>query len=293
MTYACAPRRALLACCLLALTGCPGEPGSDGEGTTGDDGSSTDEGDTTPPPPPGSSSEAGDTTTDEPDGTTLPDFTTGEDATTGDDGGDCPPNALDDPGFEGGTPSRAWDEGSDLFGTVLCDASCGDLSPYAGGWFAWYGGVDDTDFGYVGQSFSITSDSARLSFQFSIESAAGLGDDYFTVTIDDETIFFVTDAEMADYDGYTEVQIDVSAWADGAEHYLSLESEVFGGGLTNFLLDQVEIGPCDGGMPPDPTTGGNETGSSSGSGSGSTGSGSTGSGSGSGSTGSGSTGSGT
>ena len=53
--------------------------------------------------------------------------------------------------------------------------------------------------------------------------------------------FRVTDAGRADYATYTEVSVDLGAYADGDTHLLRFSSSVFGGGITNISLDDVRL----------------------------------------------------
>jgi hypothetical protein len=217
---------------------------------------------------------------------------------TGGPMGECTANLVLDPGFEAGTPSSVWDEGSEVFGTPICNAGCTDepgAGPYAGDWYAWYGGLEaledgtpQPDSAWVAQTVNIPAgDNAWLSFRFEINAASGTGADVLAVEIDDVTVFMATDAEIDDYPEYAPVQVDVSAFADGADHVLRVGGELGGIEVTNFFVDEIALVSCDAG-------GSDSSSSSDGSGSsGSSGSDSSGSGSGdsSGSEGSGSGGS--
>ena len=204
------------------------------------------------------------------------DETDADDATDDDsdtDGGlrGCEGNVLSDPGFEGGTPSDVWDEGSDVFGTPLCDAGCSEdpgAAPHAGDWWVWFGGVEEPDTAFVSQSFSVDAGSAALGFWFAVNAGAGTGGDVFTATIDGETVYMATDFDVDTLEDYTLIVVDISAWADGAEHELAFQSTITGEGLTNFFVDEVTIAPCD--EPVGTTDGGSSGGSSTSTGSGST-----------------------
>lgn len=170
------------------------------------------------------------------------------DPTTGGPVGDCSDNLVLDAGFEAGTPSEAWTEASDVFGTPICDAGCTDEAgavPYAGEWWAWFGGVEDEpESASLSQTITIDPEMAYLSFWFQVRSGAGSGDDVFTVTLGGDTIFMVTDLDMPDYDAYTQVDVDVSEWADGGSYELRFASEHTGVGLTSFFLDEVSLVSC-------------------------------------------------
>lgn len=170
------------------------------------------------------------------------------DDTTGGPAGECTDNLVLDPGFEAGSPSAVWTEASDVFGTPVCDLGCTDEEgavPYAGEWWAWFGGVEDEpENASVSQSITIDPEMSYLSFWFQIRSAAGTGDDVFTATLDGDTVFMVTDLEMPDYDEYQRIDLDVSEWADGGTYELRFVSSHTGNGLTSFFLDEVSLVSC-------------------------------------------------
>jgi hypothetical protein len=242
MTISTISLRALVGVLGLGLlsTACiitsPDEQEDDGPGST-DDG-------TTPP-----------LTTGQPSSSTGPiaDDTAGSEDTSdpttgGPPAGECSDNLVLDPGFEAGSPSEAWAEASDVFGSPICDVGCTDEEgavPYAGEWWAWFGGVEDeTETASLSQTITIDPETAYLSFWFQVRSGAGTGDDVFTVTLGGDTVFMATDLEMADYDAYTQVDVDVSQWADGGSYELRFASDHTGVGLTSFFLDDVSLVSC-------------------------------------------------
>lgn len=162
--------------------------------------------------------------------------------------GECSETRIVDGGFEAGTPSTAWTEASDAFGTPICDTSCTTdegAGPYAGDWYAWFGGVAEVEHASVTQHVTIDGTNAYLSFRFEINASAGTGDDVFSVTVDDQTVFTATDLEIDDYASYTPISIDVSDFADGADHVVQLKSEHAGTGMTSFFADEVALVSCD------------------------------------------------
>ncbi|MEM7153429.1 MAG: hypothetical protein AAF799_11345 [Myxococcota bacterium] len=170
------------------------------------------------------------------------------DPTTGGPVGDCGDNIIIDPGFEAGTPNNDWDEVSDVFGTPICDSTCTDeegAEPYMGEHWVWLGGVEDEpEMASVTQRVTIEPDTAFLSFWFQIRSGAGTGDDMFTVSLDGDALFMVTDMDMPEYSDYTQVDIDVTPWADGGTYELSFASDHAGTGLTSFFVDEVSLVSC-------------------------------------------------
>ena len=169
----------------------------------------------------------------------------------------CGVSVLLDGGFEQGTPSASWTETTTLPGSPICNGSCSNdpgALPYAGQWFAWLGGVQRPAQVSLSQTFTIAAESAQLRFWFAIDAASGTGDDTFAVLVDGNTVFSRTDADMVD-DAYVLVPLTLDQWADGQPHELRLQSEVFGGGLTSFFVDEVELVGCG-----QPGTGGSDDG---------------------------------
>jgi hypothetical protein len=167
-------------------------------------------------------------------------------------------NVILDGGFEAGTPNPFWDEGSTNFGTPLCTVgTCGTgggTGPRTGSWWAWFGGINAVETGFVRQTVSLDTGAAELSFWLEIPAASGTGNDFLNVSLGGAVIFSVTDADQASYATYSQVVVDVSAFAGGT-HELSFDATVFGGGTTNFFVDDVALdsqppsGPCS--MPTD------------------------------------------
>jgi hypothetical protein len=206
-------------------------------------GGSTDDGD-----PPVTTGQPSDSTGPVADDTASSDADTSEPTTTGGPVGECTDNLVLDPGFEAGSPSEAWEEASDVFDTPICDSSCTTEEgavPYAGDWWAWFGGVEDEpENASLSQTITIDPETAYLSFWFQVRSGAGSGNDVFTVTLGGDTLFMVTDLDMADYAAYTQVEVDVSQWADGGAYELRFASQLTGDGLTSFFLDEVSLVSC-------------------------------------------------
>ncbi|MEM6993174.1 MAG: hypothetical protein AAF721_21855 [Myxococcota bacterium] len=186
----------------------------------------------------------------------------------------CTSNVLQDGGVELGTPNPAWEEFATLLGTPICNDECSTGAgpvPYGGDWLAWFGGVQQPAEASLTQTFSVSAQTAQLRFMFAITDAAGTGDDRFAVVVDGNTVFMRTDADSVDFPGYTVIPLTLDQWADGEPHELRFESEVFGDGLTNFLVDEVELIGCGpigpGGAVDETGTGADSTDASSGAGS--------------------------
>lgn len=151
-----------------------------------------------------------------------------------------------DGSFEAGTPSPFWTEASTNFGSPLCTvAACGTgtgTGPRSGLWWAWFGGISAYEAGSVSQSVIIPSGTATLSFWVEQFVCTGSSNDYLEVNMDGNQVWVTTAADPACGTlGYRQVLVDVSAYANGAAHTLEFNSEVFGGGNTNFFVDDVSI----------------------------------------------------
>ena len=70
---------------------------------------------------------------------------------------------------------------------------------------------------------------------------SGNGVDFVTASLDGTTVFTALESDVAAYHPWTEVIIDVSAFADGGSHLLSLDSTTTGPLRTNFFVDAVDI----------------------------------------------------
>ena len=162
-------------------------------------------------------------------------------------------NVIADGGFEQGDPNPVWDVFSQNFGTVLCTvADCGTGSgtgPHGGSWWAWFGGINAAETGYVRQTVTIPSGTASLSFWLQVPVSSGLAADFLKVSIDGTEVWRVTGSTASAYGSYTKVTVDVSAFATGGSHLLSFDSTVVGGAtnLSNFFVDDVALDAGGGG----------------------------------------------
>jgi hypothetical protein len=153
-----------------------------------------------------------------------------------------------DASFEAGPGGGAWAEFSINFGTPLCDlATCGDCGgpcvAHSGDWYAWFGGATAVEAGTLTQDFMIPAGTAaELTFWFNIASAGDtLPDDQFGMSMDGSEIFLATAEEYATYNGYTEVVIDISAYADGANHTLLVAGGQTTAVSVNFIADDFGL----------------------------------------------------
>lgn len=159
-----------------------------------------------------------------------------------------------DGGFELGSNNPFWEESSTNFGTPICNAQvCGQFfgGPFEGAWWAWFGGATGLEVGALSQEVVIPPGVATLRFWLDITAASGNVVDFLTVTIDAAPLFTAFEFDERDYHPWTEVVLDVSAFADGGTHLLRFDSTVMGPERTNFFVDAVEITVESGKLPGD------------------------------------------
>lgn len=151
-----------------------------------------------------------------------------------------------DGGFEGGSPSAAWDEFSTNFDTPICDvATCGDGSgtgPRTGTYWVWLGGADNEQ-ATMTQNVTIPAGTAELIFWLEIPACdSGGAWDTFRVFMDGDMLYNTDSNDpFCDYTGYTQRVIDVSAYADGSTHSLQFRGDTDISDSTNFMVDDVSI----------------------------------------------------
>ncbi len=152
---------------------------------------------------------------------------------------------ISDPSFENYTPNPVWEEHSLNFGTPLCKiADCGygtGTGPRTGDVWSWFGGSYSGDSGYVSQNVTIGVGSAELSFYIE-QYFCGTGgtNNYLRLLIDDHEIWRTDGTDPAcGVFGYRQIELDVSAYADGNLHKIKFDSITVGAG--NFFLDDVEL----------------------------------------------------
>jgi hypothetical protein len=161
-------------------------------------------------------------------------------------GGGAGGDVVADGSFEGGAFGGFWTESSTNFGTPLCDAaSCGPgggtAGPNTGDWWAWFGGIGSFEVGSVEQSVTIPNGTANLAFYLWIGAASANGVDDLVVSLDGNVLLTILENDATYAGGYTLVNIDVTAYADGGAHTLLLESTCLGPGVTNFNVDDVSL----------------------------------------------------
>lgn len=136
---------------------------------------------------------------------------------------------IADGSFEAG-PGGAWTEYSLNFGTPICDGGCGNCGGFCGAntgnYYVWFGGANSAEVGQVQQSVIIpVASSALLSMQVHMPiSGSGNPQDRLMISIDGTLLKTISALDSALYkNGYTLVDIDVLAFADGNAHTVILE----------------------------------------------------------------------
>jgi len=149
---------------------------------------------------------------------------------------------ITDGSFELGTPNPVWNEIDSLGSSPICShATCGPpdfpSQPHTGEYFAWFGSAFLARISALEQTLIIPVGTRTLNFWLQIPSAEGSGS--LQVNLDNNFIFSVTEADVADYSDYTQVAVDISAYADDGVHYLGFGSIVLGDGAMRFFVDEV------------------------------------------------------
>lgn len=149
-----------------------------------------------------------------------------------------------DGGFEAGTPNPNWNEASTNFGTPICDTVLcgmgGGTGPFAGTFWAWFGGIAAPETASVDQDVTIPTGTAELSFQFEVPVCDGAATDFLEVNLDGTPVFTHTcgDGLVNPYEPRT---VDVSSFADGGTYNLEFTSTSDGSGTSNFFVDVVSL----------------------------------------------------
>ncbi len=154
----------------------------------------------------------------------------------------CSNSVLLDGSFEGGTPNKFWTVTSTNNGTPLTNTLVVGKTAHTGSWWAWFGNLTKADQSSLTQTKTIpAAASATLSFYLRI-LAAGTGSGTLAASIDGKAVASFTNADKARFANYTQVVLDVSNYADGASHAVSIGAGTSGANALNymhFLVDDV------------------------------------------------------
>lgn len=166
----------------------------------------------------------------------------------------CPVVGVADGTFEAGRPWTAWTtQTSTGFGTPLCDAGCGNggatAPPFAGANWAWFGGGTAVESSTLGQSLVLpVSTDLRLRFQMRIGAVAAPANDTFVVAIDGTPVQTFTEPVTAEA-AYTQREINLTSFANGASHSLLFTYNHPSTGSGNLTVDNVEVVNCENAVP--------------------------------------------
>jgi len=170
----------------------------------------------------------------------------GADETCAEDQASCDctggPDAIVDGSFEtGGT----WTEYSSAYGTPLCTyPGCGQSNVAVEGvYWIWMGGGDADD-AYVEQAVTIPAANIATLWFYLYAGGATAGD-FFEVTLDGTQVVQYAVEDPIYGETWHLMEVDVSAYADGAAHTLRLHGTVSAGG--SVMLDVVQLITCAGG----------------------------------------------
>ncbi len=165
--------------------------------------------------------------------------------------------AINDGGFESGTPSAGWAEASTNFGSPICDiAGCGTgtgTGPNNGDFWVWFGGIGAYEEGSVSQTVTI---DPGASIDFWVEAIiCDSASDYVELTIDGNQVWSLDGGSaLCGTLGYTMQTVSLAGYDDGGSHTLVFHSENFAnnGGGSNFFIDDVSMfSACDAYQPPE------------------------------------------
>jgi hypothetical protein len=162
-------------------------------------------------------------------------------------GGDICSNTIKDGSFENGTPNSYWSESSTNFSSPICNqTNCGlggGTGPYQGTYWAWFGGAAN-EVGTLLQTLVIPVGANTLRFYLQIpayDSNPGIYD-VLTISIDGTPVFQTDNQDPnAGSASYYLKTVDVTAYADGAQHNLEIKGTTDSTDHTNFFIDGVEL----------------------------------------------------
>ena len=159
---------------------------------------------------------------------------------TGQDYSAASTNLLLYPGFDSFSPN--WS----LVGTgSLWCGGCGVnalwYGPRTGSNWVILGNNSGTEHASLSQSVTIPSGQAVLEFYLWTTSNSGVDqNDTFSATIDGAPVFTTSAADKKLYSSYTQVSVDVSAYANGLSHLISFKADTTGQ-IVFFNLDDVAL----------------------------------------------------
>jgi PKD repeat protein len=163
------------------------------------------------------------------------------------------PTAINDGSFENGPGGGAWTETSTNFNTPICDpGNCGTgggTGPRTGSYWAWFGGVAQFEESSVSQTFTIPVNNGGMLYFWLEQIECDSSADFLKVVVDADTLY-TTDggSNLCGQLGYSLINVNLTAYADGNPHTLKFFSRVYGlnGGITSFFVDDISVNVCTG-----------------------------------------------
>ncbi|MBF0451675.1 MAG: S8 family serine peptidase [Candidatus Magnetomorum sp.] len=146
---------------------------------------------------------------------------------------------IKDPGFELGSPNPYWVETSLIYDSVIV------ASPemaHSGKYLAHFsGGRNGKEQSSCDQDIIMPiANNASLTFWLKIISSEVYG--RFSVIVDNEVIFTVSQINQNQYVNWHPVVLNLDAFADGRDHNIKFQSNIYqGNGDTTFLLDDLSM----------------------------------------------------
>jgi len=159
---------------------------------------------------------------------------------------DLPAPRIVDGGFELENLARGedtpWNQVSDQLGSNVCSPEYCYQAPYSGKQYIFLFGSEEGLQKAIDQDILIPTHAKTLRFFLRMVSlqADGADDDFLLISIDGNEIARITGAEGNKFARYTEVNLDIDAYADGKIHNVRFFMET-NTGVTGFMLDEIEL----------------------------------------------------
>jgi hypothetical protein len=141
--------------------------------------------------------------------------------------------------------TSGWAQFSTTYGTPLCDAACtnGTNLAYDGAIWSWFGGADEgtEELGSLSQQALIPAGTdATITFWAWVIGGPGIpASEHVDFYIDGQILAGVSSADSLEFAQWTEVTVDVSAFADGDAHTLGFNGYANAG--SNIFIDAVTL----------------------------------------------------
>ncbi|MEM6641286.1 MAG: hypothetical protein AAF610_15465, partial [Pseudomonadota bacterium] len=157
--------------------------------------------------------------------------------------------AITDSGLEAGRANPFWvqSEADDVvtqFEPICSEIFCGASIANDGAWYAWFGGSSLPNNQTLAQTLTIPATATDLQFDMLI-GVCDSDNDFLAVDVDSTNVYMqpCTPAAENEFSSYKTVFIDISAFADGMEHTVTLTGNTVAtnGGNSNYFVDNIGI----------------------------------------------------